>query len=196
MIHLTSCGIFQWELEKVLPEIEKELGQPVDLALISPALDASEAKLERALRESAADSGGDRYAWLYGSMCHPNMAGLAEELGAAFPKPANCMEIFLGPEQKKKRDAEGNFYYISSGGLRLWRKIYQEERGMDEADARVNFGYFEKIIVLDTGLFPIEDEEVLAFYDFTQIPLEIEPIGLDYFKSVILDICRRAFRGP
>jgi hypothetical protein len=191
MIPIISCGIFQWELEKVLPEIEKELGREIRTKLLSPALDVSEAKLETALKEGLAFFDNQPCGWLYGSMCHTNMADLAKESGSVYPKPANCAALFLGTEKKKELDAQGNFYYLSSGGLRLWRSIYQEERGWDETDGRINFGYFEKIIVLDTGIFEITDEALFEFFDFAQVPVEVEPISLDHFKSVVLDLCRR-----
>ncbi|MDR2534754.1 MAG: DUF1638 domain-containing protein [Treponema sp.] len=195
MIPLIGCGIFQWELERVLPEIEKTLGEQITAKMVSPALDVSEAKLEQALRESLEFFGNQKCGWLYGGMCHTNMADLAKESGSVYPSPANCASIFLGPEKKKELDAQGNFYYISSGGLRLWRKIYQEERGWDDTDARINFSYFEKIIVLDTGIFEISDEELLDFFDFTQIPVEVEPISLDPFKSILLDLCSRVLNS-
>ena len=191
MIPIIPCGIFQWELEKILPVIEKELGEPVTPKLLSPALDVSEAKLESDVKEGLAFFDNQRCGLLYGSMCHPDMAGLSKQSGSVYPNPANCAAIFLGAEKKKELDAAGNFYYISSGGLRLWRKIYKEERGWDEADARMNFGYFEKIIVLDTGIFEISEEDLFEFFDFTQIPVEVTPISLDHFKSVVLDTCRR-----
>ncbi|MDR2485790.1 MAG: DUF1638 domain-containing protein [Treponema sp.] len=194
MIPVIACGIFQWELEKILPEIEKELGETIRPLLLTPALDVSEPKLERAIKEGLAAFDNQPCAWLYGSMCHTNMAGLAKESGSVYPKPANCAALLLGAERKKAMDAAGNFYYISSGGLRLWRKIYQEERGWDETDGRINFGYFEKVIVLDTGLFEISEEDMFEFFDFTQIPVEVEPISLDHFKSVVLDLCRRVLR--
>lgn len=194
MIPVIACGIFQWELEKILPEVEKELGETIRPLLLTPALDVSEPKLERAIKDGIAAFDNQPCAWLYGSMCHTNMAELAKESGSVYPKPANCAALLLGAERKKAMDAAGNFYYISSGGLRLWRKIYQEERGWDETDGRINFGYFEKVIVLDTGLFEISEEDLFEFFDFTQIPVEVEPIALDHFKSVVLDLCRRVLR--
>jgi hypothetical protein len=191
MAPMIACGIFQWELEKIMPEIESEVGETIPLVLLSPALDASEPKLEQALQEAVRAFDHQPCAWLYGSMCHTNMAALSYESGSIYPGPPNCAALFLGPEKKKERDAQGDFYYITSGGLRLWRKIYQEQRGWDDVDGRINFGRFEKIIVLDTGVFEITDEDILGFFDFTQIPIEIENISLDYFKSVVLDLCRK-----
>jgi hypothetical protein len=191
MIPILSCGIFQWELEKILPEIEQELGGNIRVKFLPPALDVSEPKLEAGIKEGLASFDNQKCAWLYGGMCHTRMAELANESGSVYPSPANCAAIFLGPEKKKELDAQGNFYYLTLGGLRLWKDIYQQGHGWDATDARVNFGYFDKIIVLDTGVFEISEEALFEFFDFTQIPVEVEPISLDHFKSVVLDIAKR-----
>ncbi|MHC6204475.1 DUF1638 domain-containing protein [Breznakiellaceae bacterium SP9] len=191
MIPVLSCGIFQWELEKILPEIEKELGKKIMPKFLPAALDESEPKLEAALKESSSSFNNQNFALLYGSMCHTNMAGIAKECKFVHPVPANCAAIILGPEKKKELDALGNFYYLSSYGLREWRTVYKIGHGWDEADARVNFGYFEKINVLDTGVIEITDEELFDFYEYAQIPVEAEKISLDHFKEVVLDLLKR-----
>jgi hypothetical protein len=191
MLPVISCGVFQWELEKILPEIEKELGDKISAEFLPPALDESEPKLEAALKDGVSGFNNHSCALLYGSMCHTNMAGVAKEIGSVYPAPANCAAIILGTEKKKELDAQGNFYYLTSRGLREWRTVYKEGHGWDEADARVNFGYFEKIIVLDTGVIDITDEDLFDFFDYAQIPVEAEKISLEHFKSVVLDLCRR-----
>jgi hypothetical protein len=190
-----SCGVFKWELEKILPEVQKELGAEITANFLPSALDVSETKLETALREglkSFDQQGlGKRAAFLYGSMCHGNMAGFAGESGSVYPKPSNCAEILLGPEKKKEFDATGNVYYLTAGGLRLWREIYREGHGWDDVDARMNFAGMDRIIVLDAGVIEISDEELFDFFEYIQVPVEIEKISLEHFKSVVIDLCRR-----
>jgi hypothetical protein len=196
MVPMIACGIFRWELEHILPEVERELGEKIELSLLTPALDVSEAKLEIAIRAGVEAFNNQPCALLYGSMCHGNMEKLSETCyGSVYPAPPNCPAIFLGTEKKKELDSRGNFYYISSGELKMWRKVYQEEQGWDEADARMNFGFFEKIIVLDTGVCEITDEMLFEFFDFVQIPVEVETLSLAHFKEVVLDICRRLSRS-
>jgi hypothetical protein len=188
---ILSCGIFRWELEKILPKLKEKLGLRISATFLPPALDVSEQKLEAAINEGLASLNNQKTALLYGSMCHTNMAELAKASGSVYPAPANCAAILLGPEKKKEMDAQGNFYYLTSGGLRLWREIYQQGHSWDDADARANFGCFEKIIVLDTGVIEISDEELFEFFDFTQVPVEIEKISLDHFESLVFDMCRK-----
>lgn len=55
--------------------------------------------------------------------------------------------------------------------------------GWDTVDVRMNLGRYDRILLLDTEVVPINDEEVLMFYDLVQVPVEIEPVDLTYFKS-------------
>jgi len=205
-IPVLACGVFQLELEKILPEIQSELacgsnqdevsaqGGKIELVVkfLPPALDANEDKLEAKLKEGIASAGGGKTALLYGSMCHPDMDSIASKSGSVFPARINCESIMLSPEEKAELNTQGNFYYLTTSSFKHWREIYQGERGWDEADARVNFGFFDKIIILDSGVAELSVEEIFEFFDFAQVPVEPMKISLDYFKSVVLDLCRRA----
>jgi hypothetical protein len=199
-IPVLSCGIYQAELEKVLPEIEAELGAELRTRYLPPALDVNETRLAGAIAGELAErrvrqgENAQPLLLLYGRMCHTDMAGLTRDTGALYPEAANCVEMFLGPETKKALDATGNVYYLTMSGLRLWREIYQKGHGWDAVDARINFGSFDRILVLDCGLFEIADEELFEFFEFTQVPVEVFPITLDYFKSVVMGICRNILR--
>ncbi|GHV75833.1 hypothetical protein AGMMS49942_06540 [Spirochaetia bacterium] len=193
-IPVLSCGIYRLELEKILPEIQEELGAELAVNYLLPALDVNETHLAKAITEGLQAFGGKKSLLLYGRMCHTDMAGITKDSGAIYPRTANCVEAFLSPEKKKAMDATGNVYYLTMSGLKLWREIYQQGHGWDEVDARINFGSFDKIVVLDCGLFPITDEALFDFFEFTQTPVEVMPISLDYFKGVVLGICRKLLK--
>jgi hypothetical protein len=184
-----SCGIFRFELEKVLPEIKAELGCEIKVDYLKPGLDVHADLLEKAVVEKVNNHSNDKNMLLYGSMCHTEWKRITEKNGAIYPKPANCVEMLLSPEKKKEIDASGNVYYLTMGGLKLWKEIYQQSHGWDDIDARQNFGFFEKIIVLDTGVFEISEEELFEFFEYTQVPVEVMKISLDHFKAIIKDLC-------
>jgi hypothetical protein len=189
-IPVLSCGIYQLELEKILPEIRKELNADLRIQYLPPALDVNENRLAKAVTEGlqALDK---PVVLLYGRMCHTDMAGITRDTGALYLRTANCVEAFLSPEKKKEMDAAGNIYYLTMSGLKLWREIYLQGHGWDAVDARINFGSFDKIVVLDCGLFEITDEALFDFFEFTQVPVEVMPISLDHFKGVVMDVCRK-----
>jgi hypothetical protein len=199
-IPVLSCGIYQMELERILPEIEEELETDLSVRYLPPALDVNETRLAEAivggLSENAGREAGKPLLLLYGRMCHTDMAGITRGTGAAYPGAANCVEMFLSPEKKQEIDATGNVYYLTMSGLKLWREIYRQGHGWDEVDARINFGSFDRIVVLDCGLFEITDEALFDFFEFTQVPVEVMPITLDYFKGVVMDLCRQILNNP
>jgi hypothetical protein len=188
---IISCGIFRYELEKIQPEIEAALGRRVEIDFLTPALDVNAGLLEQSVVEVLERHQGEKKVLLYGSMCHTEWPRITEKRETVFPKAANCVEVLLGTDKKKELDESGNVYFLTMGGLRQWKEIYRQGHGWDDADARVNFGYFEKIVVLDTGVFPISDEDLFEFFDFTLVPVVVMRISLDHFKSVVLDLCKR-----
>ncbi len=60
--------------------------------------------------------------------------------------------------------------------------------GWDEIDGRINFGMYDRIVVLDFGLEPIDDLAVLEFFDYTQTEIEIVPADLDHFRARVAEV--------
>jgi len=51
-----------------------------------------------------------------------------------------------------------------------------------------DFGRYDRILVLDTGSNPLSDEEILEFYDLTQVPIEIQQIDLDHLRAKVIEL--------
>jgi hypothetical protein len=77
---------------------------------------------------------------------------------------------------------------MTPGWLREWRSIFIEGMGWDEIDGRINFGGYDKIVVLDFSLEPIDEVAVLEFYDYTQTPVEIVPASLKWFQTLLEEL--------
>ncbi|MDR3149233.1 MAG: DUF1638 domain-containing protein [Oscillospiraceae bacterium] len=189
-VPLLSCGIFKYELEAIRPDLERELGTAILADFLPPALDVNFNLLESALRGKLTDA-KEPAALLYGSMCHPNMPALTADLNAILPKPSNCMGMFVPPERLEQLSGGENIFFLTLGGLRQWKDIYLGGHGWDEVDARMNFGYIDRIILLDSGILEYSDEDLFEFFEFTQTPIEVEPINLDYFKANVIALCRQ-----
>jgi hypothetical protein len=52
-------------------------------------------------------------------------------------------------------------------------------------DFKTMFDDYERIIVFDTGIIPIDEAKVERFSKFTKLPVERKPITLDYFFNLI-----------
>lgn len=83
-------------------------------------------------------------------------------------------------------------FVMTPGWLRHWREIFCQGMGWEDADARQNFGFYDRVILLDFGLEPIADLEVLEFFEYTQTPVEIVPASLDRFRRVLKDLIEGA----
>lgn len=75
---------------------------------------------------------------------------------------------------------------MSPGCLSDWRSIFREGLGWDETDARMNLGFYDRIVVLDFGLEPLDDLALLEFFDYTGVPVEIESADLEAFGQRLM----------
>ena len=73
---------------------------------------------------------------------------------------------------------------MTPGWIRAWPSM-MAALGWNEVDVRINYGRYNRILVLEPGINPLSDEEILEFFDLTQIPIEIEPLELEHFKSLL-----------
>ena len=134
---------------------------------------------------SALDELGEKgIVMVIGDQCHPDMEKMAGARGGILLRGKNCIEMLLG-DRMAQLDAEAKTFYLTGGWLENWRKIFIEGLRWDEVDARQNFGYYDRILLLDTGVVPIDEEKILEFYDYSQVPIEIMPVDLDNLRNLL-----------
>jgi hypothetical protein len=92
-------------------------------------------------------------------------------------------------------DNSSKTFYLTPGWLMKWRELFDRGWGIDEVELRQSFGYYDKILLFDTGVSEITDEMILEFFEYTRVPIEVEQGGLDVFKSNILAAIRTATAG-
>jgi len=177
---LIGCSILEKEIEQVLKEMDLEN----EVVFIDAALHVDIDRLEVALRgklEETSEIG--KPIILVGNKCHPDIELIAKEYDGQIIPRANCLEMLLG-DKMKELNKDAKIFYTTSAWLAKWKEIFTGGLGWDEIDGRQNFGYYDKILLLDWGT-PIDDLDVLEFYDFTQVPIEIYPITLENLKQEI-----------
>ncbi|MBU7007886.1 DUF1638 domain-containing protein [Phosphitispora fastidiosa] len=176
-----ACSMLKAEIEKVMEELNSENR----ILFFDAALHVDFDRLEKALVSRLEEAGKDeKPAVLVGTKCHPEIQDIIARYQAKIVSGINCIELLLG-EKMKDLDAEAKTFYVSYGWLKNWKKIFVEELKWDSVDARINFGYYDRIVYIDTGLQEINDEEVLEFYEYTGVPLEIYPVDLENMKKEI-----------
>lgn len=179
---IIGCGILRHELDYITR------GKDVDIVYLDPALHTDIDKLERALVNAIDSTQEPNVPLIIGTHCHPDMENLAVGRGVKLAQSQNCIEMFLG-DKLNQLNSEGFNFYMTIGWLENWRNIFIEALKWDSIDARQNFGLYDRIIVLDTGLMPLDEEKVIEFYDYTQVPVEIMPVDLNNFKEIISKVC-------
>ena len=181
---LIACRIFGDELQAVLPATSDLKVVWIEAALHAD-LNRLEEALQTALTETAA-AGAE--AWLLlGAGCHPDIAKLAGEYGARLSPVKNCLEAFLGAKQKEL-EINGTMI-MTPGWIRAWPDI-MASLGWDAVDVRQNLGRYNRILLLEPGINPLTDEEILAFFDLIQVPIDIEPLDLTDFQNLLGNMFR------
>ncbi len=171
---LISCGILKDEVDAAL----KLEGLDVPVFYLSPAPCVDPSSLEKQLVKALQRSSevADQAVVLIG-LCHRDI----DQIIARFPArrlPVNdCFDAILGP-RRKQLDREMNTFYTLPAWLRHWKRALVKKLGWDNVDARQNFGLYQRIILLDVGVSPFSDEEILEFFDFTSVPVEITQVDL------------------
>ena len=185
---LIACKIFEHELNKVLsPDTD------ATIHWIDAALHANPDRMKKELSDAITAAENDRVddiCFLFGNGCHPDIQEITESCGAQLPSVKNCIQAIIGPEKTKQLEANLTMV-ITPGWITAWPGI-MAGLGWDEVDVRINLGRYDRILLLDPGIVPINDEEILAFYDLVQVPIEIECVKLTYFCNLIGRILPKA----
>ncbi len=122
---------------------------------------------------------------LVGCECHCDIPirRIAEDSNTKYPLEKNCIEIILGPERTNELQ-KNRTSIITQGWINMIKKFIEDEP-LNEDNIRILMGHFDRLLLLDYGIRPITDEEILFFYDLVQVPIEIEQINLNYFQDAL-----------
>lgn len=175
-----SCGIFKEEIEYLI----RENKFPHRIIFLDAALhvnfDRLKANLVDALEKNRAE--GTIIKVLYGH-CHPNIMDILERYGAKKLGAGNCLEAFVGHEEVVRLNNEAISFFLSAGWINNWEKMF--DAGKKAFDFKSMFEHYNRILVFDTGVIPIDEIKVQRFSEFTGLPVERMSITLDHFLDLI-----------
>lgn len=179
-----ACSMLQEEVNKII----SDLNLPNNILYIDAALHVDLNKLKHALTEklNQLQNKSDPLI-LIGNKCHPDIEQITDQYKGNIVDASNCIEILLG-DKMKEFDQDAKTFYITSGWLLRWRDIFVNGLGWDNIDARQNFGYYDRVLLIDTGLAEISDEDLLEFFEYTQVPIEVYTTTLENLKNHIQNI--------
>jgi len=122
---------------------------------------------------------------VYGQ-CHPKIEEILKPYHAALAACQNCVDAFITRKGLEKKANDGLFFYLSPGWLDAWKDIFRRLNWGQE-EARMQMGSFRGSVYLDTLQdAATREEELLEFFDFTNLLFQIMPVDLNHFKSLIV----------
>lgn len=183
---IIACDIFRSEMEHVLRDSGK---YQVDYIWLGAGLHNDLIILEQRLEDAWGQitpeiAGSPEIRLMIGQGCLPHMRQWAAEKKARLLPTQNCLTAMLGEDRLKELEQNRTMVITPAWIRRNW---FAEEGlrtllGWDDTDFRINFGRYERILVLDSGLDTLSDEEILEAFSVVEVPLEVEPMSLTYFK--------------
>jgi hypothetical protein len=179
---LITCPIFKDVLDMLLPS-----DSDITIHMLDYRLHDNSSRMKKELLSaiSKAKNVDADICLLVGSECNCDIgiSQIAEDANAKYPLEKNCIEIILGPEKAKKLQ-DNRTSIFTQGWINMIKKFIEDEI-WTEVDARINLGYYDRLLLLDYGIKPLADEDILSFYDLVQVPIEIEHANLNYFQDVL-----------
>ncbi|MDR2352121.1 MAG: DUF1638 domain-containing protein [Deltaproteobacteria bacterium] len=185
---LIACNIFEEELKAVL---ENQTDFEVKTIFLQAGLHNDMDLMTKELNEAfqKVTEGDPAVRLLLGYGCHPDLIGSSEITKFPVLSTKNCLGALLG--EAKIMELEQNKTMVITPA---WiRKVWFADNGMrhilgwDDTDFRLNFGRYDRILVLDFGLSPLTDEEILDAFSVVEVPIEVESFPLDHFEKFLLD---------
>ncbi len=185
MTGLVGCAVFRAEAEHVLGD------RAGKITWLSPGLHADLGRLKGALDRHL--EAGTTACLLAG--CHPDLGRLLSERAGRRLPGKDCVAVFLDDGQRAELEARRGFV-MTPGWLDHWREIFQDALGWDPVDARQAFGRYEVVYLLDFGLAPLDNLELLASFEYVHVPIEVVPASLDRFRATLHGLLAPACSGP
>ncbi|SJZ83863.1 DUF1638 domain-containing protein [Selenihalanaerobacter shriftii] len=180
---LVACGILKEELETICQSEDIRLSRYYIDPALHVDLDRLEERLVQVLEKVAQKH--KEVLVIFGS-CHPDIDEIITEFGGERLAIKDCIGALHG-DKRQQLDRKANNFYLTSGWLNNWRKIFVKGLGWDEIDGRQNFGFYDRILLVDTKVREISDEEILEFFEYAQVAIKPFPTDLNYFKNLILN---------
>jgi len=183
---LVSCGIFREELAHLGPTV---MGQARPIFLDS-MLHMRPAKLDEILLGLAKNE-DRRMVLVYGDCC-PHMAELTRLPNVRKVRGVNCCDILLGQDMYRQLRRDRVFFFLPEWTTR-WEEVFRVELGLKDRPLAREFMHemHTRLMYLDTGLAGVPIKTLADIGAFFDMPVEVQPIGLEHLERGVLDGIRR-----
>lgn len=187
MIKVLSCSIVKKEVDYLISKISQE----IEITFLDSALHVFPEKLEEEIQKNLHGTTGTLL--IYGNKCCANIEKIAGENNAFLIGAANCVEMLLGSEMARLEKLSKTFFF-TEGWVENWKHIFQQTLMWDKIDARLNFGYCDRMLLVNTGsLTNLSDYDILELFDYTGLPVEFLATDLKNFKSLFISALKKHY---
>lgn len=180
---LVACPIFRLELEHLL----RELNLAPHISYMHYTIHNDPLKMHEQLQNNIENSPESckKIRFLVGRHCgsKKGIVGVVKECGGQIPEAKNCIDILLGRELADELQ-KNRTSLMTPAWIRMITQSIQDGN-WSVTDARINLGWYDKILILDTSVDPLSDEQIMEFYDLTQVEIDVLPVSLEHFKAVL-----------
>ena len=177
---LIACPIFKDELEIMLPSNVNFNLHFMDFRVHNDAQ-----RMFQELDSAVHSAGNCNIALLVGRECYCEtpIADFAKSVNARIVNEKNCIEAILGPERADVLQQHRTTIH-TKGWMRMIRQFVADD-GLNADSIRMMLGFFDRILLIDYGINAFSDDDIIAYYDLLQVPIQIEPVQLSYFRGVL-----------
>lgn len=183
-ISLIACPIFRTELEHILPLLGASPAiHYMDYRIhLDPHMMDEQLLLARN-DPSSKSPGGPRL--LLGRQCQAtqDIGQLITSWGGQIPRAKNCIEILIGEKLSNSLQKDRTCLMTTAWIRMITQSI--ADGYWTRTDARLNLGWYDRILLLDSGLVPLDDEMLMEFYDLVQVEIIPYKIDLAHFRRVL-----------
>ena len=126
--------------------------------------------------------------FLVGKQCKgkQDISEVVEDCGGKIPQARNCIDMLIGNEMARDLQKDRTSL-MTPAWIRMINQSIKDGQ-WSVTDARLNLGWYNKILILDTGMEPLHDEQIMEFFDLTQVEIDILPVDLKHFKALLQDL--------
>lgn len=181
-ITMVCCSVFAAEVQSLLPAH----WPGVRLRLLTSMLHIHPCRLAQTLQDAVEHELAQhrRVAIIYGDCCM-QMTALEARPGVVRTRGKNCCEIVLGPAEYRRLSHQGAFFLLPEW-TRRWREVFTRELGLPQDTARSLLqDMHSRMLYLDTGVVAVPERLLEEIHDFSGLPIEVRPTGVDLLRQAI-----------
>ncbi|MDR2339732.1 MAG: DUF1638 domain-containing protein [Deltaproteobacteria bacterium] len=185
---IIKCGMFDEELDRALEPLRDQYD--ISMIRLHPGFHNNIEELERRLEEALksdliTDKGEVRI--FYGCKCLPDMLEFAAKHGVKVLPTSNCLSAMVGDAKLAELEQDKTMVITPA-----WiNKMFLTEEEVpyffkwDATDFRINFGRYDRCLILETTEPPNEMQIIELFDLFGNPVIETTPCPPDHFNELV-----------